>query len=68
MPGRLRSKHLLPWHFNDASICAPGGLWKTLEFMNRLLIVGDLGPARHRFIACDWPTLWSGHFGRLSRG
>jgi hypothetical protein len=32
----------LPWHFNDASIWAHGGLWMTVEFMSRLLIVAIL--------------------------
>jgi hypothetical protein len=39
MPGCLGQNACLPWHFNDASICAYGRLWITGEFMNRLLIV-----------------------------
>ena len=39
---RLRSKHLLAVHLNDASICAHGRLWITGEFMNWPLIVAIL--------------------------
>jgi hypothetical protein len=42
MPGCLGQNACLPWHFNDASICAYGRLWITGEFMNRLLIVATL--------------------------
>jgi hypothetical protein len=39
MPGCLGQNIYLPWHFNDASICAYGRLWITGKFVNRLLIV-----------------------------
>ena len=42
MPGCLDQNTCLPWHLNDASICAHGCLWITGEFMNRPLIVAIL--------------------------
>ena len=39
---RLRSKHLLAVHLNDASICTHGRLWITGVFMNWSLIVAIL--------------------------
>jgi hypothetical protein len=38
MPGCLGQNTCLPWHFNDASICAHGRLWITGEFVNRLIV------------------------------
>ena len=42
MPGCSGQSTYLPWHFNDASICAYRRLWITGEFMNRPLIVAIL--------------------------
>jgi hypothetical protein len=42
MPGCLGQSTFLPWHFNDASICAHGRLWITWEIVSWLLIVAIL--------------------------